>query len=295
VPFAALRPAREEPPIAAGYTVEVVPSVATWLRWKLAPQGPLPPAALVIADPQARTSVGDGSRDSGSPLPEARREARLAVSRLSGRSRILEGEQATEYAIKSAHLGDYGVLHIAAHARLEDPHRAQASLLLLPGAGGDDGKLTVAEVSSLDLKGRIVALAACRTAGGAFLEGEGVQSLARGFLAAGARSVIGSLWPLRDDETADFFDAFYRRLGAGAPVAEAFTFAQRERIAAGAPAAAWAGLVLVGDGSVPLEPAPRISRAAAIGVLAVLLIAAAALIALLLRLEGRPETSDLDS
>ena len=295
VPFSALRPARDDPPLVARFTVEFAPSVTTWLRWKRSPQAPLPPAAFVIADPQAESSVEKGSRDSLGSLPEARREARALVSRLAGPSRVLEGDQATEAAIKSARLDDYGVLHVAAHARLEDPRHAQASLLLHPESGKDDGRLTVAEASSLDLGGRIVSLAACRTAGGAFLEGEGVQSLARGFLAAGARAVVGSLWPLRDDEAAEFFDAYYRRLGQGAAAAEAFTYAQRERIAAGAPAAAWAGLVLVGDGSVRLEPARSVPRATSVGVLAVLLIAAAALIALLRHLEGRPKASNLDS
>lgn len=67
--------------------------------------------------------------------------------------------------------------------------------------------------------------------------------------------MIGSLWPLRDEETARFFDAFYRRLSEGSSVADAFAGAQRDRITAGAEASEWAGLVLVGDGTVRLaEP-----------------------------------------
>ena len=79
------------------------------------------------------------------------------------------------------------------------------------------------------------------------------MSLARAFFQAGAHTVVASLWRLRDDEAADFFDRFYRHLGKGAGVAAALQDAQRELIAKGAPAAAWAGLVVLGDGDlVPL-------------------------------------------
>jgi len=253
VPFAALRPSADAAPLGARFVVVTAPSVAAWRRWRLDTPGALPSSALVIADPGAEEPEVAAIREPNGALPHARREARLAAAALGGRARILEGGKASEARVKAARMSDYGVLHVAAHARLGDRRKAEAFLLLHPGAAGEDGRLTVAEASALDLENRVVVLAACRTAGGAFLEGEGVQSLARGFMAAGARAVIGSLWPLRDDEAADFFDAFYRALGSGRTVADAFASAQRARIAAGAPAAAWAGIVLVGDGDARLE------------------------------------------
>lgn len=255
VPFAALRPAPGDPSLAERFALSSAPSVATWFRWARQAAPPVPPSALVVADPWTGTPGTAEVRESEGSLPFARREAREAAGRLPGRSRILEGGEATESALKRAAFDRFGILHIAAHARLDRERDDEAFLVLAPGFDDEDGRLTVAEASTLPLRDRVVVLAACRTAGGPFVEGEGVESLARGFLVAGARAVIGSLWPLRDDETPEFFDAFYRRLGEGASVADAFAGAQRDRIAAGAAASAWAGLVLVGDGTVRLaEP-----------------------------------------
>ncbi len=279
VPFAALRPAPGAVPLGARCVVVTAPSVATWRGWRIEAPGELPAAALVIADPGAGDAETATIRDPNGALPYARREARLAAAGLGGRAKILEGAKASEARVKGAALRNYGVLHVAAHARLGDRRKAEAFLLLHPGATGEDGRLTVAEASALDLEGRIVVLAACRSAAGAFLEGEGVQSLARGFLAGGARAVIGSLWPLRDDEAADFFNAFYHDLGGGETVAHAFASAQRDRIAAGAPAAAWAGLVLVGDGAVRLAHAkPAVYPGTIAAILALLVLAGVAVL-----------------
>ena len=83
------------------------------------------------------------------------------------------------------------------------------------------------------------------------------MSLARAFFQAGAHTVVASLWRLRDDEAADFFDRFYRHLGKGVSVAAALRSAQSDLIAEGAPAAAWAGLVVLGDGDMVPLPGGR--------------------------------------
>jgi hypothetical protein len=83
------------------------------------------------------------------------------------------------------------------------------------------------------------------------------MGLARAFFQAGAHAVVASLWPLRDDEAEALFSSFYRHLGRGESLAAALRAAQIERIRAGAPAAAWAGLVVLGDGElVPARPRP---------------------------------------
>jgi hypothetical protein len=75
------------------------------------------------------------------------------------------------------------------------------------------------------------------------------MSLARAFFAGGARTVVASRWRLRDREAAELFDRFYRHLGRGMPVARALRTAQGDRIRAGQPPRAWAGLTVLGDGS----------------------------------------------
>lgn len=85
------------------------------------------------------------------------------------------------------------------------------------------------------------------------------MSLTRAFFAAGSAAVLGSLWPLRDDDARAFFEIFYDHLDAGETAAAAFFAAQRERLSDGAPAEAWAGFVLSGDGNwrLPGAPEPR--------------------------------------
>jgi CHAT domain-containing protein len=107
----------------------------------------------------------------------------------------------------------------------------------------------------LDLKGKLVILSACQSARGEAVLGEGVMSLARAFFEAGSRTVVGSLLPLRDDETASLMDGFSRGLAGGRSVAGALAEARRAMIASGSPPAAWAGLVVLGDGD--LVPRPR--------------------------------------
>ena len=83
--------------------------------------------------------------------------------------------------------------------------------------------------------------------------------------AGGARAVIGTIWPVRDSEAATLAEHFYVHLARGATVAASLAGAQRELSIAGAPPAAWAGFVLVGDGSATLAPQPAATTAASGG------------------------------
>ncbi|MFI5402943.1 MAG: CHAT domain-containing protein [Planctomycetota bacterium] len=81
------------------------------------------------------------------------------------------------------------------------------------GAEGDDGLLTAAEVSWLDLEGvRLAVLSACQTGRGTPAAGEGTLGLVRGFRLAGARSVVASLWKVDDKATALLMERFYEGL-----------------------------------------------------------------------------------
>ncbi|MBD3162794.1 MAG: CHAT domain-containing protein, partial [Candidatus Eisenbacteria bacterium] len=75
----------------------------------------------------------------------------------------------------------------------------------------DDGILTAQEIAALDLSGVDWAvLSACETGVGEVLNGEGVLGLRRAFRVAGTRTLITSLWSVRDEETRRWMDAFYR-------------------------------------------------------------------------------------
>ena len=67
-----------------------------------------------------------------------------------------------------------------------------------------------AEVSDLNLRGTdLVTLSACSTARGEVLSGEGVLGLRRAFVFAGAKNLLMTLWPVNDENTAEFMEDFY--------------------------------------------------------------------------------------
>jgi len=288
--FAALRRTAGDPPLAARYEISIAPSATLWLHWR----GDRPPAAeeplLALADPDL---PGEDKRPSAparaieraaifmdglqlGALPFARQEARVAVRHLGGGSVLRVGAEASEGYVKATDLRRFGVLHFATHAVLDDQHPERSGVLLTPAPASEDGLLQMREIVSLPLDGRIVVLSSCRSASGQMLRGEGVMGLARAFFQAGAHSVVASLWPLRDDDGAALFDRFYAHLAEGRSVAGALRAAQRDRIAAGAPAYAWAGLVVLGDGD--LVPLPGGRRWLDLPAWAVLLAAMAGLV-----------------
>jgi hypothetical protein len=276
LPFAALRPRRRGPALAETYQVSVASSATLWERWRRQPRRGVR-AALVLADPALPAALAEAAwrPGEGGRLPGARREGRHVLRRCGTGSVLRVGPAAGEAFLKRQDLSRFGVLHLAAHA-VADEASPDDSAVLLAADAGEDGRLRVNEIARLDLRGSLVALSSCRSASGALVGGEGVMSLSRAFFAAGSAAVVGSLWPLRDDDAEAFFAVFYDHLAAGETAATAFSAAQRERLRAGAPAQAWAGFVLSGNGDWRLPSGPRASRSA----LPIILLAAAGLLAL---------------
>ena len=143
------------------------------------------------------------------------------------------GEQASEARVKAVE--QPALLHIATHgyfeARSGDSDPMASSGLILsagPEESGEDGYLTAGEVSLLDLAGpSLVTLSACDTGLGLAQAGDGVLGLRRGFVKAGARNLVMSLWPVPDKETAKFMQDFIAR-AQEVPPAVALAQVQRD-------------------------------------------------------------------
>jgi CHAT domain-containing protein len=186
------------------------------------------------------------------PLPSANDEARAVASALGDSATLLIGDAATEQAVKQQPLGDYRVLHFAVHGVTSTKFPARSALLLHPG-GADDGLLQAREVLGLRLRADLVTLSACDTGSGSLHEQEGVTSLVRPFMAAGARAVVANLWAADDRFSLTMMREFYRQLSRGVPVAEALRQAKLRMLEMFGPEAVprlWSGVLAYGDAGV---------------------------------------------
>jgi CHAT domain-containing protein len=89
-----------------------------------------------------------------------------------------------------------------------------------------DGWLTAERAAALPLEGALVVLSACDTGRSVVAAGDEVLGLQRGFFAAGASSVVMSLWPARDDATVGLMARFHSARQAGRRPAAALREAQ---------------------------------------------------------------------
>jgi CHAT domain-containing protein len=78
---------------------------------------------------------------------------------------------------------------------------------------------------------------------------EGVENIVNAFVAAGAQSVVSTLWELEDHATAQLMANFYEHLGRQEGKAEALRQAQLEMLKTDAPPYYWAGFQLDGEPS----------------------------------------------
>jgi CHAT domain-containing protein/tetratricopeptide (TPR) repeat protein len=242
LPFDALKDGNDRL-AAEAFDIVLAPSITLWSHWRQN-RPSVAPAVLVIADPEIDTKTTGLGR-----LPGARREAKGISHSMGKLALIRQGSEAGESWFKGEDLSQYGVVHFGTHAIVDHLYPDQSAVLLASDAN-EDGWLRVREIAELKLNDQVVVLAACHSASGRVLGGEGPIGLARGFFRAGAVVVVGSLWPLRDDDAAILFRAFYAHLAQGKSVQGALAAAKGERLAQGAPAEAWAGVVVIGKGDV---------------------------------------------
>jgi len=232
------------------WAVSYAPSATILLEQRRAP---VPPAGRVVA------ASGDAE-----DLAGAAGELRLLGRELDGPvvawPRIRESRFRVEAAIPST------VLHLAAHGVLDEARPDRSHLRLVAGEG-EDGRLEARELfAGLVTRADLAVLSACDTGRGVGRYGLGVCSLAWGFLHAGARSVVYTLWKVRDEDALRFMERFYRRLAGGAARDESLVATKREARREGWPVAAWAPFVLIGDGGapVPVRRRPGGARPAAL-------------------------------
>ena len=214
-------------------------------------------AAAVIPSAKVITRAAydlDGSQLR--PLPSANDEARSVGSILGEPATILIDAAATEDAVKGGPLASYRVVHFAVHGIPSTKFPARAALLLRPG-DSDDGVLQAREILLLRLNAALVTLSACDTGSGSVHGQDGPASLVRPFIASGAKAVVANLWAADDTFSLTLMREFYRRVAAGADVAEALRDAKLQMLKSFGPQAVprlWSGVLVYGDGRSAVVP-----------------------------------------
>ncbi|HTC23626.1 MAG TPA: CHAT domain-containing protein [Gemmatimonadales bacterium] len=197
--------------------------------------------------PATRAHFAAFAQRGGLPqLPASAAEARSAASLFPG-SEIRLGREASAFALRRARLSEFSILHLATHALVDEAALGRSAIVLAAG-GGDDGFLGAGDLAQLRLDADLVVLSGCGTALGVIVGGEGIRGLTAPLLQAGARSVVGTLWPIADRSAADFVASFYGALGTGATTMDALRSAQLERLRNGVAPRGWAGFLVVGNG-----------------------------------------------
>lgn len=184
------------------------------------------------------------------PLPAADDEVRSVGQLFGPISTVLTGTAASEHEIKRMPLDNFRVLHFAAHGLVSTKYPARSALLLYPG-DAEDGVLQAREILMLKLAADLVTLSACATGSGDLYGQEGVSSLVKPFIAAGARTVVANLWDADDTFSLALMREFYRELAEGKDIAAALRAAKRQMIAVHGPQATprlWSGLLAYGEG-----------------------------------------------
>jgi CHAT domain-containing protein len=149
------------------------------------------------------------------PLFYATWELRYLRQLLGSDAFLATGFDASRERLESTDLSHYSILHLATHGVLntKTPENSGFVLSLLDRQGKpQNGFITMKDVYRLHAPVVLVVISACRTGLGKEVKGEGLIGLTRGFMHAGASSVVSSLWQIDDEATAELMKHFYANM-----------------------------------------------------------------------------------
>lgn len=167
------------------------------------------------------------------------------------------GETATEATFRS-NIGKHSMIHLALHGVVDNRIPMNSGLFFTEdGDTIQDNVLFAYELSGLDMNANLLVLSACSTGDGTYKRGEGVLSIGRGFMYAGAASIMTTLWQINDQSSQRIMRFFYENLSKGITKDKAL---QQAKLAYIKEADGiinhpifWAAFVLIGDiGSVTI-------------------------------------------
>ena len=176
-----------------------------------------PAAALARGQPQAAGAAWARDGMSSLPrLPSSRHEAEAIVAIApAGQVFARTDFEASRAVAMSPDLASYRIVHFATHGVLdnENPGLSGIAFSMFDEHGRpQDGFLRLRDIYGLTLPVELVVLSACSTALGRPVRGEGLVGIVRGFMYAGAKRVIASIWDVDDEATSALMSRFYREI-----------------------------------------------------------------------------------
>ena len=237
VPFAALVDGGGRYLIES-HAVVAAPSAATFAA-AARTKPPVSSRRVVIVTRSEGTEGGDR-------LESVEREAKR-IARRYETAILLSGNRATIDRVERES-GPGAAVHFGGHAFGDPSGLEPASIVFSDGREGEH-RASVPEIAGLRLRGvSLVVLAACETAIGERRSLEGPISIAYGFLAAGAPTVIATLWRIDDRDSASFFPRLHERIVAGMRPVDALRAIQIESIRDGEfSLAMWTSVEVIGS------------------------------------------------
>jgi len=146
----------------------------------------------------------------------SRTEAQTISDLAAGNQRFVALDFAANLtAATSENLQNSRIVHLATHGIVNSQFPELSSLIFstVDEKGKPrEGFLRLHDVYNLRLNADLVVLSACDTSLGKEIKGEGIIGLTRGFMFAGAPSVVASLWQVEDRATANLMKGFYQNL-----------------------------------------------------------------------------------
>ena len=203
--------------------------------------------ALLVGDPCLKKVTNKWGNPIYDELTYAKKEVEMIGEIL--KCEPLTGEAATKQEVLRR-IGSVALVHIAAHGSKETGAIALAPDPRWESTNSEEEEylLKISDVQAVKLRARLVVLSCCHSGQGE-VSSEGVVGIARAFLFAGARSVVGSLWAIDDEATMEFMKSFYQHLRGGESTSTALQRAMkclRNSNNFSAPKY-WAPFVLIGD------------------------------------------------
>ncbi len=222
-----------------------------------------PDYSKIFNQTQASLNRSDDIFSNLKPLDHSKEEVNNIISIMKGE--VLLGEVATELNFKK-NAQKYGILHFAMHTLIdEDDPMASKLIFTHTNDTVEDGFLNAYEIYNLKLNARLAVLSACKTGTGKLNKGEGIMSLARGFLFAGIPSVVMTMWEVEDVAGAEIMTEFYQQMKTGIGTDKALQNAKLTYLEHSDPLQShpyfWAAYVQIGK-TAPVANKPGISAIA---------------------------------